>query len=242
MTAWLGKRRLSILEVPIRPSRQIPALLLLGALLGCEHRSQPSTPSSPPPVAIATPAPTPTPQPANRPPTATIFDWQPRTTAVVGGTHVGFGARGSDPDDDPLSFKWDFGDGTTDSGEALFHIFQQAGNFNVRLTVSDGRGGTDHDDVLVRARRIEGEWTVVNALHIPMTAIQQWPESSFFAGRMSDRSTFEGRLLDPYGIRMEYSTADDRCLVSGTYEGSISSSINEIVFEGRGCRNIRFLR
>lgn len=223
--------------------RRIPALLLLCALQGCERGSQPSTPSAPLPAAIATPTPAPTPQPANRPPTATIYDWQPRTTAVVGGTRVGFGARGSDPDGDPLSFHWDFGDRTTDSGEALFHVFQEAGNFNVRLTVSDGRGGSDHADIQVRARRIGGEWTVVNALHIPMTAtIEQWPESSFFQGRMSDRSNFEGRLLDPYGIRFEYWTADDRCMVSGTYEGSIFTSINEIVFEGRGCRNVRFIR
>lgn len=228
----------------MRPSRQIAALLSLCAVLGCQRGSQPTTPSSPPPVVIATPAPTPTPSPPNRPPTATIFDWQPRTTVVVGGTRVGFGARGSDPDGDPLSFHWDFGDGMTDAGEALFHVFHEEGSFTVRLTVSDGRGEDATDEVRVRARRITGDWTVVNALHFPsLTAtIKQWPESSYIQGTLSDRSTFEGRLLDPYGIRIEYSTADDRCIVSGTYEGSIVSDVREMVFEGRGCRNVRFLR
>ncbi len=218
------------------------ALLGLAALLGCQNASPPSTPSTPaPPVAIATPAPTP--QPANRPPTATISDWQPRTTVVAGGTRVGFGARGSDPDGDRLRFKWDFDDGTEDTGEALFHVFQETGNFTVRLTVSDGRGGSASDEVKVRARRIEGEWTVVNAKHIPMTAtIKQWPNSNFIAGTTTDRSTFEGHLLDPYGIRIEYWSADDRCISSGSYEGSIYSSINEIVFPGNGCKNIRLLR
>lgn len=223
-------------------TRRMAVLVLVGAIVGCDSSSSvPTTPSTPPPVVIATPSPTPA--PANRPPTATIYDWQPRTPAVVGGTRVGFGARGSDPDGDPLSFQWDFDDGTTGSGEALFHIFHREGNFTVTLTVSDGRGGEAEDEVLVRARRIVGEWTVVNALHIPMTAtIEQWPDSSFIAGRMSDRSVFEGNVLDPYGIRIEYWSADGRCLVSGIYEGSIYSSINEIVFEGRGCRNVRFLR
>lgn len=220
----------------------LPAALSLGALLGCQNASPPASPSSPPPpVAVATPgAPLP---PPNRPPTATISDWQPRTPAVVGATRVGFGARGSDPDGDRLRFKWDFDDGTEDTGEALFHVFHETGNFTVRLTVSDGRGGSASDEVLVRARRIEGEWTVVNAKHIPMTAtIKQWPNSDFIAGTTSDRSVFEGYLLDPYGIRIEYWSADDRCISSGIYEGSIFSSINEIRFPGNGCRDIRLLR
>ena len=221
--------------------RRIAALLPLCALLGCQHSSQPTAASTPPPVAIATPAPTPA--PANRPPTAAIADWQPRTPAVVGGTRVGFGARGSDPDGDRLTFEWDFGDGTTDSGEALFHVFHREGSFKVRLTVSDGRGGVATDEVQVKARPITGAWTVANALHIPLTAtIKQWPESSFIQGVASDHSTFEGHVLDPYGIRIEYNTQDGRCLASDTYEGSIYSSINQIVFEGRGCRNFSFLR
>jgi len=226
-------------------TRRIPVLLALLALspAACERGDPPAAPSAvtTTPVVVATP-PT-APQPANRPPTATISDWQPRTTAVVGGTRVGFGAKASDPDGDRLRFEWDFDDGTTDEGEALFHVFQSPGTFTVTLTVSDGRGGSASDEVVVRARRIEGEWTVVNAKHIPMTAtIKQWPNSDFIAGTTSDHSTFEGHLLDPYGIRIDYLSADERCISSGSYEGSIYSSINEIVFEGSGCRNIRLLR
>ena len=50
--------------------------------------------------------------------------------------------RSADPDDDPLSFAWAFGDGTTATGPAPSHAFTTAGTFTVSVTVSDGRGGT----------------------------------------------------------------------------------------------------
>ena len=57
---------------------------------------------------------------------------------------VVFSAAGSsDPDNDPLTYSWDFGDGTAaGSGLAPTHVFQSAGTFTAQLTVSDGQGGT----------------------------------------------------------------------------------------------------
>ena len=59
---------------------------------------------------------------------------------------------------------------------------------------------------------------------------------------MSDGSVFEGHVVDPYGVRIEYSTADDRCIQSGVYEGSVINDVRQIYFQGRGCRDVRFLR
>lgn len=39
---------------------------------------------------------------------------------------------------DPLTYQWDFGDGTTDQGILVVHQFPSAGTFPVTLTVSDG--------------------------------------------------------------------------------------------------------
>jgi len=46
-------------------------------------------------------------------------------------------SRTSDLDGDPLTFAWDFGDGTAASGAKVEHSFQTAGDYVVRLMVRD---------------------------------------------------------------------------------------------------------
>jgi hypothetical protein len=46
----------------------------------------------------------------------------------------------TDPDGIILAFDWDFGDGTTDSGEMVTHVFPAGGSHTVRLTVTDDDG------------------------------------------------------------------------------------------------------
>jgi glucose/arabinose dehydrogenase len=54
---------------------------------------------------------------------------------------VNFTSAGSyDPDDDPISFLWDFGDGTTSTAANPTHVFTQNGTYLVELTVSDDQG------------------------------------------------------------------------------------------------------
>lgn len=53
---------------------------------------------------------------------------------------VHFYGAGLDPDGGPVSFAWDFGDGTTSDKEAPSHDYTQAGEQNVTLTVSDDDG------------------------------------------------------------------------------------------------------
>lgn len=216
-----------------------PALLLLSPL-GCHDRV---TTATTPTTTIAPPAPAASPATANRAPIAKIADYQPRTTAVAGGTRVGFGATASDPDGDRLTFSWDFGDGTTDSGEALFHVFYASGTFEVKLTVTDGRGGVATDAVRVTARRIEGEWLMNTASHAHLIVrISQGNGSNFFWGVVSDGSLIEGQLLDPYGIALRYSAATGLCVPTGTYQGNVRTSVDAIDFDGPACRGFSLLR
>jgi PKD repeat protein len=70
--------------------------------------------------------------------------------AGTAGIAVGFdGSGSSDPDSDPLSYSWNFGDGTpAGSGVTPSHTYATAGNFTVTLTVNDGRGGTSQDTAM----------------------------------------------------------------------------------------------
>jgi len=53
-----------------------------------------------------------------------------------------FEVAASDPDDELLSVKWDYGDGLSDNTPTTTHIFDVAGTYNVTVTVTDGFGAT----------------------------------------------------------------------------------------------------
>jgi hypothetical protein len=69
-----------------------------------------------------------------------------------GGT-VNFDAGDSFDDGDIVSYEWDFGDGSTGSGQTVSHVFESEGGYDVVLTVTDDQGKQD------RVR-----------LHVPYTA------------------------------------------------------------------------
>jgi hypothetical protein len=48
------------------------------------------------------------------------------------------GSQSSDPNDDPLDFYWDFGDGITSTEKKPTHTYQNSGEYLVILTVNDG--------------------------------------------------------------------------------------------------------
>lgn len=49
------------------------------------------------------------------------------------------GTDSMDPDEDKLSYQWDFGDGTVGAGASVQHQYQQLGTYTVTLIVSDGK-------------------------------------------------------------------------------------------------------
>lgn len=80
------------------------------------------------------------PAPANQPPTADANGPYSGTQGVS----LAFDGSGStDTDGTIIDYAWDFGDGTTGTGVAPAHIYQNTGTYTVSLTVTDDGGSSD---------------------------------------------------------------------------------------------------
>ena len=71
----------------------------------------------------------------NFPPKAKILA---PSEAYVGQEILFDGSQSFDPNEDPLDFNWDFGDGNLAIGEKVSHSYQNPGEYLVTLTVFDG--------------------------------------------------------------------------------------------------------
>ncbi len=92
--------------------------------------------------------------------TAKIQSQQNRNpTAVVSASSTGYandimqfdGSGSSDPDleDEIVNYYWDFGDGTSGTGEYTNHTYSKSGTYVVELTVKDINDATDSDSINV---------------------------------------------------------------------------------------------
>jgi PKD repeat protein len=81
----------------------------------------------------------------NRAPVADGLTWTPQGKAAGSvpdaGQRVAFSGAGRDPDGDPITYEWDFGDGGTAIGPDPSHVFGEGGRYEVALRVRDNRGG-----------------------------------------------------------------------------------------------------
>jgi PKD repeat protein len=64
------------------------------------------------------------------------------------------GSKSTDPDQDKLSYSWDFGDGNSKVGKIIEHSYTVEGTYTVTLTVDDGKGGIDNDTIAITVAHI----------------------------------------------------------------------------------------
>ncbi len=95
------------------------------------------------------------------------------------------GTTSSDPDGDPLTYEWDFGDGSPHAfGATASHTYTTQGTFTATLTVRDGRGGVGTDDLRIDAGN-----------NAPAPVINSPAASKLF--RVGETITLTGGATDP---------------------------------------------
>lgn len=132
-----------------------------------------------------------------------VADPGPDRDAVVGGGVVFDGGNSYDADGGIASYRWDFGDGATGSGERTTHTYRGALDYTVSLTVTDERGFTDTETATVSVWLLN---TVVfkplaaKATVLPGATSREPGRGQAVATRLSDGSRATGVTLrkDPY--------------------------------------------
>jgi len=83
----------------------------------------------------------------NKAPVASFTESAEVTTT---GDTIAFDASGSyDPDGTIISYSWNFGDGNSDTGLTVNHVFDHSGTYTVTLTVTDNNGATDSETATI---------------------------------------------------------------------------------------------
>lgn len=129
---------------------------------------------------------------ANQPPTVTAA--RTPTGNVTTGQNVSFTATGADPDNDTLTYSWDFGDGSAASTtQNPTHAYTTAGTYSAKVTVSDGKGGSASDTLSV---------TVTQANRNPTVTAARTPTGGVTTGQSI---AFTATASDPDGDTLTYS-------------------------------------
>lgn len=63
---------------------------------------------------------------------------------------VDFTAAAIDPDGEPVTYEWNFGDGTTGAGAAVTKTYATEGRYEARVAVSDGTGSILSDPIVIQ--------------------------------------------------------------------------------------------
>jgi len=108
---------------------------------------------------------------------------------------VVFNASESDDVDSMISaYAWDFGDGNTDTGDVVSHIFADPGDFGVQLTVTDAAGNLASSTTIITVNDIEPpraafNWSYTNDTggNVAGAAVEGLP-THFNAGGTNDNS------------------------------------------------------
>ncbi len=108
----------------------------------------------------------------NTPPTANFFHTAKNDTYLIG-SPVDFNDNSFDQDGVIVSYRWDFGDGTTSTEKNPTHIFSSTGRHHVTLTVTDNDNDQDSitKSILIGSTNDEGFLSALSFFDILMIVV-----------------------------------------------------------------------
>jgi hypothetical protein len=155
------------------------------------------------------------------------------TTGLQGATSISFSAQASDPNNDALTYDWNFGDGSTGSGATVTKTYTTSGTMAVSVTVKDPKGLSATGNASVTIRSLAGTWrgnitggtvfnTVVTLTHTGSTIAGSYTDQfgSTTAGPVNG-----GSVASPNTVRFQVNPA---CCVPFTFAGTASGDLNTI--------------
>lgn len=134
---------------------------------------------------------------------------------VEAGQSAAFAVSASDPNYFSLGYRWDFGDGVTDTNPAPTHVYTSSGTYAVTLTVSNDQGASNSLSFPV----------VVTAP--PVAGTVQFSSATFFADKsegcaqVSLRRSGGGLGM----VRVECHTADGTARAGQDYVGGVTQAV-----------------
>ncbi len=172
-----------------------------------------------------------------RPPVAAISG---SLSGVEGVTLISLSAAGSsDPDGDALTYAWQFGDGTGDTGVSMSHVYAQDGAYSVRLIVSDIRGLADtlfavatianaapQITALPAATLLVGETYAASGSFTDSGALDPWSAAVDFGDGHSAAVALSGMT---WAVSHAYTTAGSFTIRLDISDDDITSSVSAAV-------------
>jgi len=165
---------------------------------------------------------------SNKPPVAGTVSVSPTGAGLVGATNFSITSQGaSDPNGDPLTYSWSYGDSGSGTGANVNHVFNSAGTYNDTVTVSDGKASATAS-ATVTVRDLTGTWvgniytTSCGTNWLTWTLTQS---GSTLTGSHYDTTngfrSLTATVSDPMNVRI--------VLSSGVvYTGSVNSAFTQI--------------